>query len=133
MILLVGSLIRRSAAIDYLCDELVTHDNVATVYVYCDYKDIARQPIFRVLLGFLTQLVQRTPTAFIHARALFELHHLRGRSQGIADLVSVLKAAIAELDRLYIVLDALDELSESDGDGRRLLNILLDLGPNVKA
>ena len=76
--------------------------------LYCDYVDQEKQSITNILGAILTQLFAsdgiREPVQQAFGRA-----KLGGRAAKLSDLMEMLKATIALLQRVFICIDALDE------------------------
>jgi len=95
--------------IDSLCDR-AAEDSIAVAGLYCDYLSQQEQTTTNIMGAILKQLVGRggTPNyvrdAFQKSKAEFG-----GRGPLLADIMGMLRAAIASLPRVFICLDALDE------------------------
>ena len=98
-----------SLVIDNLCDRAGEED-IAVAGLYCDFLSQQEQTINNIIRAVLKQLVGRgdTPSylreAFQKAKKEFG-----GRGPQLADLMGMLKTAIASLPRVFICIDALDE------------------------
>ena len=95
--------------IDSLCD-WAEEENTAVVGLYCDFLAQQEQTITNIMGAILKQLVGRggipegLREAFQKAKKEFG-----GRRPRLADLMGMLKIAIASLPQVFICLDALDE------------------------
>ena len=98
-----------SLVIDTLCDK-AEEENIAVVGLYCDFISQQEQTTTNIIGAILKQLVGREGTpkylreAFQKAKKEFG-----GRGPRLADLMGMLRTAIASLPRIFICLDALDE------------------------
>ena len=95
--------------IDSLCDQ-AGEENIAVVAFYCDFLSQQEQTINNIVGAILKQLVGRggmtkdLREAFQKAKK-----EVGGRGPRLADLIGMLRTAIASLLRAFICIDALDE------------------------
>ena len=95
--------------IDSLCDH-AEEENIAVAAFYCDFLSQQDQTINNIIGAILKQLVGRAGipkglrVAFRKAKK-----EVGGRGPRLADLMGMLKTAIASLPRVFICIDALDE------------------------
>ena len=98
-----------SLVIDSLCDR-AEEENIAVVGLYCDFLAQQEQTTTNIMGAIIKQLVGRggipddLREAFQKAKKEFG-----GRRPRLADLMEMLKIAIASLPQIFICLDALDE------------------------
>ena len=98
-----------SLVIDSLCD-WAEEVNIAAVGLYCDFLAQQEQTITNIIGAILKQLVGRGGIPN-YLREAFQKgkKEFGGRGPRLADLVGMLKIAIASLPQVFICLDALDE------------------------
>ena len=98
-----------SIMIDTLCDR-AAEENIAVAGLYCDYLSQQDQTVTNIMGVFLKHLVGRGGIPK-DVREAFEKGKMEfgGRGPRLADLIRMLKIAIASLPRVIICLDALDE------------------------
>jgi pyrrolidone-carboxylate peptidase len=90
------------------------------------------QTTSNLLAGIWRQLVLGKPiasTSLLVVRKLFQKHSEKRTKPELAQIHEVVRLAIAQWSRVYIVVDALDETPEDNR--QRLLKYLTDLGPAV--
>ena len=98
-----------SLVIDALCDK-AEEENIAVTGLYCDFISQQEQTTTNIIGAILKQLVSRGGTpdylrkAFQKAKKEFG-----GRGPRLAELLGMLRTAIAPLPQVFICLDALDE------------------------
>ena len=98
-----------SVVIDSLCDQ-AEEESIAVAGLYCDFLSQQEQTTTNIMGAILKQLVVRggipsyLRNAFKKAKMKFG-----GRRPRLADLMRMLRTAIASLPRVFICLDALDE------------------------
>ncbi|KAF2137259.1 uncharacterized protein K452DRAFT_212880, partial [Aplosporella prunicola CBS 121167] len=86
--------------------------------IYFDYKKPGEQTLESVFAGILKQLVQAQPVIHGSVDKLYEAHHRSGSKPTVEELTSCLSSMSRNYQRVYLVLDALDE---SDTVTRRKL------------
>jgi len=96
-----------SLVIDRLCDQS-RQGGLAVAWLYCDYNVGQEQTIVNMMGAILKRLVDRKIPEDI--RKAFE----EGRRPTLADLMRMLRIAIASLPQVYICIDALDECLPND-------------------
>jgi carboxypeptidase C (cathepsin A) len=100
-----------SIVIDHLKSEFGNDRMVATVGVYCHFKNETHQDAMGILRALLKQLVQRSTYPSMSIKALYE----QGLSSPLTlqDVSDALTEAIKAFNRVFIVMDALDECQDS--------------------
>ena len=95
--------------IDSLCDQ-VGEENIAVAAFYCDFVSQQEQTTDNIVGAILKQLVGRGGIAEDLREAFQKAKkEVGGRGPRLADLMGMLKTAIASLPRVFICIDALDE------------------------
>ena len=98
-----------SLVIDSLCDQAGKED-IAVVGLYCDFLSQQEQTITNIMGAILKQLVGRGGiTDYLRAAFQKGQKEFGGRGLQLADLMGMLKIAIASIPQVFICLDALDE------------------------
>ena len=95
--------------IDSLCDR-AAEESIAVAGLYCDYLSQQEQTTTNIMGAILKQLVGRGGIPN-YLRDVFQKSKAEfgGRGPLLADLMGMLRTAIASLSRVFICLDALDE------------------------
>ena len=93
--------------IDRLCDQ-AREEDLAVAWLYCDYNSQKEQTIINMMGAILKRLVGREIPEDIW-EAFQE-----GRRPVLADMMRMLKTAIALLPQVFICVDALDEYLSKD-------------------
>jgi len=98
-----------SLVIDSLCDR-AEEGNIAVAGLYCDFVSQQEQTINNIMGAVLKQLVGRGGIAEDLRKAFQKAKkEFGGRGPQLADLMGMLRTAIAPLPRVFICIDALDE------------------------
>lgn len=101
--------------IDKLGKHVAQGSKIGLGYIYCDYRDQKEQTtenivgaILKQLLGLLAEI----PEAVLK---LYEERVRQGKSPSLTDAVNLLSIACAQFSKVYVCLDALDELGNLQG------------------
>lgn len=120
----------RSLVISHL-EQKFAQKNVAVAYIFCNYKDQANQTVVNLVASLLQQLMRShavLPQEFAH----FINRHIWKRTRPTrAEWSNLLQLQIRRFDRVFIVVDALDEYSEEGGTRDSFLNEIRKLQPFV--
>jgi hypothetical protein len=119
-----GKTILSSLVVDRLCNQFAGDSTVGIAFLYCNYEQGGQKPE-NLVSSLLYQLLRRLP--LVPAEFLSLDHDLAGITTppSVRDLLHLLEILVTKLSRLYIVIDALDELSSSTR--RLLLSGILEL------
>ena len=95
--------------IDSLCDQ-AKKENIAVAGLYCDFLSQQEQTIANIMGAILKQLAGRGSIPN-HLREPFQAAKLEFGGRGLrpADLMGMLRIALASLPQVFICIDALDE------------------------
>ncbi|KAJ7595991.1 hypothetical protein C8J56DRAFT_819421, partial [Mycena floridula] len=88
----------------------ILQPKIAVICIYCDYKRQEEQTPTQLLGSVLKQLVQQHSSISDHLVTL----HKMGVHPSIAELFAALQTEVLLYSQVYIVVDALDECSESN-------------------
>ena len=102
-------------------------DNVGVAYVYCNYKRRETQTATDLLAAILKQLVQERPLYGEPVATLHKRHANRRTRPSLDEICTALNSVINNYSKAYIIIDALDECTDSDGTRRELLTKLRHL------
>ena len=94
--------------IDSLCDQIGGGD-IAVTALYYDFSAQQEQTIINVMGSILKQLVGRGIPKYIREAFQKGKGEIGGRGLRLADLMGMLRTAIASLSQVFICIDALDE------------------------
>jgi ankyrin repeat domain-containing protein 50 len=106
-------------------------ENVAIAYVYFSYKELEDQTDVNLIASLLQQLVQRKPFISDDVSSLY-YHHIEKRTRPtLGEWCKLLNSEVNQLSKVFIVIDALDECSESNGTRDSFLAEVRKLQPAV--
>ncbi|KAL2070839.1 hypothetical protein VTL71DRAFT_13865 [Oculimacula yallundae] len=122
-----GKTILTSTIIDHLISVSKTaakaSSPIGLAYIYCDYKNQINQSVEAVLRSLIRQLVEFHPSLVTRLEGFLEgTTDTAVDAENYAELLTLI---FGSFSRVYIVIDALDELSSLDGVRRSLVKILL--------
>lgn len=106
-------------------------DDVATVCIYCNYKEHKEQDAQSLIASILKQLVQDCKVVSEDLKTQFKPHLKREAHLPPEDLTRVLHVEITRRHRVFLVVDALDECTEESNTRAELLDELKSLPENV--
>jgi hypothetical protein len=86
--------------------------NIAVACIYLNHKEIEMQTPVNLLASLWKQLVVGRPMpSAVHK--LYKDHYDRGTRPSLDEVFQILRSAIAEYSKVYLIVDALDEYSEA--------------------
>jgi Cdc6-like AAA superfamily ATPase len=124
-----GKTVITSMVIDALYDTFQADSSIGIAFFYCDYKreDQLPEKLLRSILQQPGRPCHSLPATLLD---LYQHHAASSIRPSVAELFEVLASVVASLSKVYIVIDALDELSCSHR--RVLLSELFTLQRNSK-
>lgn len=115
--------------IDYLDNHLSSSD-AALAYIYCDYSAKAEQTTVNLASSILRQLLETHDSLPPEVVSLYQLHKKYGTRPNLTQVIKLLQQALSSYRLLYIVIDALDECSESSA--LQIVSEIRALGSHVR-
>ncbi|KAF7507610.1 hypothetical protein GJ744_010280 [Endocarpon pusillum] len=119
-----GKTVLAANVVDHL-QQLFAQDNVAVLYIYCDYKDQVNQTDRNLFASLAKQSISQRSDLPFEAKALYSDCQEGNTSPSSEQCLNLLKSSIDHYRRTFIVLDALDEHLPSDEDNYSPENSLL--------
>ena len=115
-----------SKIIDHLNAKNDSANSIGIAYVYCDYKEKSSQSFESLPANLLKQLIRFAPRDYIQNLKL--LYRLKSHESNFLfdDASELLRELIDEIGKVYIVIDALDEI-EDDSTRDSLVVFMVDL------
>ena len=109
-----GKTILASLVIDHLRDKAVSQ-KFAVLFIYCDYRAQVEQTSGHLLLNLLKQsLQQQQKTIDPQVRESLQKHMRDGARPNDLETAKFIQRSLAIFPRVFIIVDALDELSSRD-------------------
>jgi Cdc6-like AAA superfamily ATPase len=110
-----GKTILLAVAVNYLQETFFKPDEVV-LFVFCDYKDRPNQSAENMILSLWRQLMQKRVLNEIECEYFETTYIKRGVLPTTDELVKLLSDEISKYSRVFILLDALDELRTESRD-----------------
>jgi len=121
-----GKTMMSAIAIGHLC-RMTRSDDIGVAYLFCSYKSQTDQGAASLFSALLKQLVQSRPDIATPVTQMHELHSKRGSKPSFSDILQALQSVLSAHKTTFIVVDALDECSDKDGDRGQLIEKLCEL------
>ncbi|KAL4782158.1 hypothetical protein BJX76DRAFT_369374 [Aspergillus varians] len=104
-----GKTVLASIVIEHL-RQMLCDDNVGIAYIYCAYNE--RHKADDLIACLLKQLAFQIPSLPEEVRKLYDLYQKQKLVPQKMDLISALLSIISSFSRVFIVIDAIDELQD---------------------
>lgn len=122
-----GKTILSSIVINDLETKVDIDSTVGVAYIYCNFRSQQSQDIRMLVASVLKQLCQRQLDIPHAIKALYSKCKIMQKKPQIEELRVVLRTVAKLFSRVYLVVDALDEWQNTEGDRSSMLNELLVL------
>ena len=99
-------------------------ETTAVACIYFNYRDQETQNIPNVIGALLKQLVESRQGLSPEMKKAYEQHRNGQSRLGKEELPSLLRSEVSYFQRLFVIIDALDEASETNGIRAALLSDL---------
>jgi hypothetical protein len=119
-----------SIAISHLC-KMIESDDIGVAYLFCNYKAQADQSAPSLLAALAKQLVLCRPDIAAPVTQIYDYHLIRKSRPSLDEVFTALQSICSNYPTVYIIVDALDECSNSNGDRDRLIDKLHDLQARI--
>jgi predicted ATPase len=116
-----GKTMITSIAVEHLQTEFRDDPSVSIAYLYCNYRRQEEQKPIDLLASLLKQLIQRRTSVPKNVVDIHKRHNNERTRPSFGEISEILHSVIADYSRIFIIIDALDELRISDGGRRRFL------------
>jgi len=121
-----GKTMMTAIVIDHLLRE-VQSDTIGVAYIYCNYKAQEDSTATTLLAAILKQLARARPIIAEPIERLYDDHFPHNTRPSLEEISKTLQSVLANYSSVYVAVDALDELPDTDGSRSRLLAKLHDL------
>ena len=120
-----GKSVLSALVIEKLSSIIRQTPSIGLAYIYCDYGRREHQTPLYLISSLTQQLCLLSPTLPPCVKALHDLHHLRTTRPLLKEMCQVFQETVQSFTQVYVVIDALDELSAKAGYLRTFLDELL--------
>lgn len=101
-----------SLVVDHL-QQHPSEENVATAYIYCDYKRQEEQTPVSLTASVAKQLLQHQDVIPEAILKMYRHHGQKGTRPSFEEMLEITGSSMARLSRLFLIVDALDELGNA--------------------
>ena len=125
-----GKTILVSVVVDHLCAHF-KDEEVGIAYLYCDFKRQDEQTPQNLLASMLRQLIQGKRSINSHITDIFNAHKKSKISLSIRTISKALEIVASSYSKVFVVVDAIDELETSTGSQHMFLTQLFSIKANA--
>ncbi|CAD6570009.1 MAG: hypothetical protein ASARMPREDX12_003269 [Alectoria sarmentosa] len=118
-----GKTILASTVIDHLLTTLYG-DKIFVAYIYCDYRKQHEQTPVNLIASILKQSLRHHISIPENVRKSYRHHTNSGTRLNAEEIHALLQSTLSGFSQIYIVADAVDELSNNDQVRQTLLSSL---------
>jgi hypothetical protein len=123
-----GKTMLASIVIDHLQSRFHDRPGAGIAFVYCNFRRQDEQTAEHLIASLLKQLACRLSSLPGAVKALYDRHAARGLRPSLGALAEALRCVAAMYEeKVFIVVDALDECKATDGTRENLMRMLLSL------
>ena len=131
-----GKTVIASIAVHHLRQRFSKHPRVGIAAIYCEWKERGSLSAVNLLASIWDQISLDNPlaenTEEIRAiEASYNYHTKHGTTVGSQEIFSILNRKVECLSSVYVVIDALDELSEDDSRSSPFIEALSKLAEST--
>ena len=98
--------------IDYLRRKTSLEGQDAVLCLFCNFNEQANQTAYNFIGALLKQLVQASRTLSCGIRSIYDTR-AKGRGPDFKELADIFRTELKRFSKTFIIIDALDEVSES--------------------
>lgn len=110
-----GKTIATSVAIHTICQAFINDDSVGVAYVYCNFKRQEREGAVNLLCCLLKELLRQSDSVPQSIKEIYRARQKHKEQASLHDAKDMLETVISRFSRVFIAVDALDELRERAG------------------
>jgi hypothetical protein len=121
-----GKTMVAAIAIEHLCKGR-QNEEIGVGYLFCSYKEQEGQTCNTLLEALLKQLTHGRPDHADAVVKMHETHQTQKTRPSHNEIATALQAVCSSYHVAYLVIDALDECTDTDGTRTKLLNTLQQL------
>ena len=123
-----GKTTRTSLVVDHLADFQKINGNVGIAYVYCSYRDQEQQTAVNLVGAMLRQLlvkrIEKEGDMLPEVLSLYKRHSPEQTRPLLGQLIDLLVKLVPVHERVYLIIDALDECCTSNGARKAVIDLL---------
>jgi hypothetical protein len=108
------------------------NEGVGIAYIYCNYKEKASQTLENLVGSLVHQLVRQQSKISDNVVSMYHRHELGNTRLTLGEYSRVLQSECGTFEKVFVVIDALDECPEDGGIRDGLLSELQKLPHNLR-
>ncbi|KAF7506984.1 hypothetical protein GJ744_011008 [Endocarpon pusillum] len=128
-----GKTIMTSIVVNQLCTEFEYNPSTGIAYLYCDFRRKGEQKPINLLASLLKQLILNQPKMPPGVERLYENHLAKQTRPLLGEILTELHFVASTYSKSFIIVDALDECSISEGGRQEFISELLNLQAKARS
>ncbi|KAF4627318.1 hypothetical protein G7Y89_g10840 [Cudoniella acicularis] len=121
-----GKTVFASLVVEHLT-KTFRNENIAVIGIYCDYREFNQQSTSKYLASLLGQLLTQRGRLPEQVKIAFQTYSRKQVYPTFPEYLDMVAGQMATFERVYVVVDALDECTEANGVREELLEGILQL------
>lgn len=122
-----GKTVMMSIVIDYLGTMYQDDQSIGVVFIYCNFRRQYQQKPYDLLSCLLKQLAWQQNVLPKVLEGLYQKHNVMKTQLSYDEILGALQIVICEFQRVFIVVDALDEIQVPDAGRAKFLSNIFHL------
>lgn len=122
-----GKTVFTSIVVENLHERFSEDSDIGIAYIYCNFQRQNEQKLDSLLANLLKQLAAGQSLLPNAVKTLYNRHKTKRTRPSLEETLSTLKYVITSYQRIFIIVDALDECQTFDGCRMRFISELLNL------
>ncbi|KAH8650295.1 hypothetical protein BGZ60DRAFT_389194, partial [Tricladium varicosporioides] len=122
-----GKTILTSIVVEELTSRFSMDPGVGIAYIYCNFQRQDEQKIDNLLTSLLRQLAASQPSLPVAVKELYERHKTKQTRPSFDELIRTLQSVTSLYQRVFIIIDALDECQVSESNLETFLSHIFSL------
>lgn len=128
-----GKTILASLVIDHLCRRYQSDPTIGIAYIYCNFRQQDDQTVEKLLANLLKQLSRDQSVLPSQVKDIHDQHRVRNTRPSCDEIMKTLCSVASMYSKIFIVIDALDECSGSNGCRPYLLSEIFNFQARTEA
>ncbi len=123
-----------ATVVDYLQASVCSSEGTAgLVYIYCDYKSDRSRTLEELLGEMIKQLVEHDEKLAVPLLDMYDRHFERQTFPTADEICEALESIISRRSAAYLIIDAIDEVSQERGKRQRLAEVIAKLQTKLES
>ncbi|CAI6340736.1 unnamed protein product [Periconia digitata] len=124
----------KTSLVSLVVDHLHTKQDRMLTYFYCEYGQRTAQTPIALLSSLLEQVLRRAPSDILppQVSSLYDLHKKHDTRPTLSQITDVVRDILSSHQVVHVVVDALDECTQSEETALEFISAVQALGPNIR-